>query len=125
VKNFLEENNTVVFQAKFEWCKAKKHLPFDFLIQKFKIIIEVDGLQHFKQVMNWQSPEETLKIDKLKSSLALKNGYSVIRISQDDVFKNTLDWQKILTECIKEYVSPVCIFISKDPQLYNTHKNSV
>lgn len=124
VKNFLEENNSIVCQAKFEWCKAKRHLPFDFFLEKFKIIIEVDGLQHFKQVMNWQSPEETLKIDKLKSSLALKNGYSVIRISQEDVFNDALDWQKILSDCIKEYDNPVCVYISKDPQLYSAHKNN-
>ena len=42
-------------QYKIDWCrnlKTKKYLPFDFVLNNYKIIIELDGLQHFKQVSN-------------------------------------------------------------------------
>jgi hypothetical protein len=45
-------------QFKQEWCKKIKHLPYDFCIPEYKIIIELDGVQHFTQIMNWSSPEE-------------------------------------------------------------------
>ena len=73
-------------QQTFEWCKNKNLLPFDFCIEEFKIIIELDGLQHFKQVSNWQSPETIQSTDKYKMRLANKHGYSVIRIFQPDYF---------------------------------------
>ena len=39
-------------QFKVEWCKNKNHLPYDFVLDDFKLIIELDGLQHFEQVSN-------------------------------------------------------------------------
>jgi very-short-patch-repair endonuclease len=82
----------LVRQFKVEWCKNIKHLPFDFVIQERKIIIELDGKQHFEQIGNWQTPEETRKNDLYKMKSANKNGYSVIRILQKDVYKNKYDW---------------------------------
>lgn len=60
--------------------KNKKYLPYDFVIHK--IIIELDGLQHFQQVGNWKSPTENLIRDKYKEDCANNNGYSIIRILQ-------------------------------------------
>jgi len=79
-------------QYKVDWCKNKKHLPFDFVIEDRKIIIELDGNQHFEQIGNWQSPEKTKEIDIYKMKCANENGYSVIRILQKDVYKNKYDW---------------------------------
>jgi very-short-patch-repair endonuclease len=86
-------------QFKAEWCMRKQHLPFDFVLPDDKIIIELDGLQHFVQVSNWSSPEEQLENDKYKEKCANENGYSVIRILQEDVFNDTYDWFKDL--CIE------------------------
>jgi very-short-patch-repair endonuclease len=83
-------------QAKFDWCKNKKYLPFDFCIPECKIIIELDGRQHFEQVENWVSPENQKAIDKYKMKCANENGYSMIRILQRDVLNNTYDWLKEL-----------------------------
>lgn len=77
-----------VYQFKDEWCinpVTNRHLKYDFLVNN-KIIIELDGLQHFKQVMNWASPEETRKRDLLKMKLLYDNGYSLIRLLQEDYF---------------------------------------
>lgn len=80
-------------QYKVEWCKNDvRCLPFDFVIEDNKIIIELDGLHHFKQVSNWNSPEHNRKRDLYKMKCANDNGFSIIRILQDDVYYNKYDW---------------------------------
>lgn len=93
---------TLIIQYKQEWCKKLKHLPFDFCIPEYKIIIELDGPQHFQQISNWSSPEEQFENDKYKEKCANDNEYSVIRILQEDVFYDTYDWCKELCETIEE-----------------------
>lgn len=123
VNGFLEDQySNIIPQPKFEWCKAKRLLPFDFLLDDLKILIEVDGPQHFRQVSNWGSPEEALERDIYKTKLALRHGYSLIRISQADIKANTVDWQEMINDEVKEYSQPTCVYISKDPELYNKHK---
>lgn len=106
---FLEENFLdVVYQLKVSWCKNPKtgrNLPFDFCISK--TIIELDGAQHHKQVMNWRSPEETQQLDRYKEECAIKNGYSVLRILQEDVWEDKTDWRKLLLEHIRDYENPI------------------
>jgi very-short-patch-repair endonuclease len=93
---------TIVTQFKQEWCKKIKNLPFDFCIKEYNVIIELDGAQHFQQISNWSSPEEQFENDKYKEKCANDNGYSVIRILQEDVFYDTYDWLKELCETIEE-----------------------
>ena len=93
---------STICQFKQEWCKNKRHLPFDFCIPEYKIIIELDGRQHFEQVPKWRTPEEEFENDKYKEDCANDNGYSVIRIVQKDVFNDTYDWKKYLYGSIEE-----------------------
>ena len=83
---------TIKRQYKVEWCKNKFCLPYDFAIEESKIIIELDGEQHFTQVSNWTSPETQIEKDKFKTDCANKNDFSVIRLLQDDVSKDKFDW---------------------------------
>ncbi|AHC54983.1 restriction endonuclease [Tunisvirus fontaine2] len=107
--SFLQEHfKNPVHQLKISWCKnpeTNKFLPFDFCVSK--TIIELDGAQHYKQVMNWQSPELTQKSDRYKEEQALKNGYSVLRIFQEDVWNDKIDWKSLLLEHVKDYETPV------------------
>jgi very-short-patch-repair endonuclease len=92
-------------QFKANWCKNLKtnnYLPFDFVLEDKKIIFEMDGFQHFKQVGKWQSPELTNINDNYKMECANKNGYSIIRILQDDVFKDKYNWLEELQLNIKK-----------------------
>ncbi len=111
----------IKFQCKFEWCKDKDYLRFDFLIEQLKIIIELDGNQHFFQVMNWTSPEDNLKKDIFKMKQANNNGYSVIRIVQENVYDNVKGWDKKLLEAIKTIGENENIYISKNPVIYHKH----
>jgi very-short-patch-repair endonuclease len=97
-----EKYNTLKTQYKVDWCKNKKHLPFDFVIEERKIIVELDGKQHFEQIGSWQSPEETRKNDMYKIKSANENRFSVIRILQKDVFIDKYDWLTELCENIEK-----------------------
>lgn len=85
-----------------DWCK-NHYLPFDFCMEDIKLIIEVDGRQHFMQVSNWTSPDITQQNDMFKMNRANENGYSVIRIYQEDIFYNKIDWKTKLTIFINDH----------------------
>jgi very-short-patch-repair endonuclease len=95
---------TLKTQFRAEWCKGQRYLPFDFYLKEYKIIIELDGGQHFKQVSDWKSPEIQRKNDIYKMNCANSNGYSVIRILQEDVQKNKYDWIKEIKSNIKNII---------------------
>ncbi len=104
-KTMLNMYPDIIQQFKQNWCKKKRFLPFDFCIPEYKIIIELDGAQHFRQVSNWSTPEEQFENDKFKEECANNNGYSVIRLLQEDVFNDTYDWVKELCDAIEEIKS--------------------
>ena len=89
----------------FQWSNKKR---YDFMIPEMQIIIELDGLQHFKQVSNWDSPENQFCNDMEKTMMACDNGYRVIHIVQEDVYNDNYDWYSVLYDTItssKEMVS--------------------
>ena len=105
-----EKYPEIIYQFKKEWCinqlsKTNKYLPFDFCIPEHKIIIELDGPQHFRQIMNWKTPEEQFENDKFKEECANNNGYSIIRLLQEDVMNDTYDWLKELCDAFEEIKS--------------------
>jgi very-short-patch-repair endonuclease len=110
---------TLIMQFKQDWCKNIQYLRFDFCIPESKIIIELDGRQHFEQVSNWKTPEEQFIRDKYKEQCANDNGYSVIRLLQEDVFYDTYDWVKELRdtiEQIKSWNKITNIYLSKNDE---------
>lgn len=121
--NFLINKYEVKIQHKFEWCKnnkTKNKYPFDFLINK--TIIECDGKQHFNQVSNWKSPEQNILRDNYKMKCALENGYSVVRIYQEDVWLNKNNWKEYLLKSIEICKDNSFIIIQKENEnLYKNH----
>ena len=103
-------------QKRFKWCKnpeTNRILPFDFCIPDLKLIIEIDGDQHFRQVWNWKAPELQQERDVFKMNLALDNGYTTIRIYQPDIYSNRNNWDKETEEAIKKYDEPEIICIGR------------
>ncbi len=100
-------------QKRFDWCRNdnKRFLPFDLLIEDYKLIIECDGIQHFCQVQTWKDPISTQQTDKYKMKCANENGYSVIRIYQEDVWNEKNNWGDKLKNAIKKYDIPKNIYI--------------
>lgn len=113
-------------QPNFGWCKneeTNRLLPFDFCCELLKLIIELDGGHHFRQISNWKSPEENTKRDIYKMEQANKNGYTIVRIIQEDVYSDKNDWEEKLRNAIKSYSTPTRIFICSDDE-YSKHKIS-
>lgn len=124
---WLSINYEVTYQNKYEWCKnieTNRYLFFDFVIEEYKIIIELDGMQHLKQVWNWSNPEEIQNRDTYKMKKANENGYTIIRILQDDVYKDKNDWKNKLIESIKIYDKPLYIYISNNNE-YDIYKEKL
>ena len=89
-------------------------MPYDFGIIDSKVLIELDGDQHFRQVSNWNSPENTQLKDIEKINYAYENNYSLIHIYQKEVWDNSYDWKTLLIKVIDwlKNNSPIILFIS-------------
>jgi len=123
---FLETLYTdVIHQSKKDFCKHPKTnrlLWYDFELPSTKIIIELDGMQHFTQISNWSSPEEVLERDIFKMKCAVTNGYSVIRLLQTEVLYDQFDWKQTLAFCIKIIQPGEVFYLCNNDKLYENHK---
>jgi very-short-patch-repair endonuclease len=86
IKNFLSINNiTFIPQYSFSDLKIIKLLPFDFYLPELKILIEYDGIQHFKGWSNNKVDlERRKKVDFFKNEYCLRNNIKLIRIPYTD-----------------------------------------
>ncbi len=114
-------------QLRFDWCRfseTNNYMPIDFGLINEKVLIELDGKQHFNQVSNWTSPEEVQIKDIEKINRCIANGYSIIHINQLDVWHDKYDWKNILINEIEglKGKQPSLVLISSDNS-YNTHIN--
>ncbi len=113
----------IIRQYTAKWCKNKetnRFLPFDFCLPDQKIIIELDGRQHFQQVRNWTTPDLQRSRDLYKMECAKINGYSIIRILQEDVWNDTYDWiEELCYNIDKSKYNDHYIFMCKN----NEYKN--
>jgi hypothetical protein len=117
--DFLKLGFSVKPQPKFLWCKKKNNLPFDFEVVDKNILIELDGRQHFETV--WEDCNIVFENDIFKMRCANENGYSVIRILQEDVWFDRYDWKSELLKVIQQYSYPNNIYLCKNDE-YNIHK---
>jgi len=95
------------FQYNADWCMNEitgKYFPFDYLLEILKIIIELDGNQHFIQILHRKDPLDQQERDIYKMKCANENGYSIIRIVQEDVYYNRYDWQTELNNAIMKII---------------------
>lgn len=108
VYSFLSVHNVdFEIHKTFDWSKRKE---YDFYIPNSQTIIEVHGLQHYKETGRGRTLKEEQKNDLLKINLANENGiknYIIIdaRISDIDFIKNNIIKSK-LVELLK--IKDVC-----------------
>ena len=108
----LEITNNNLDQYLTSWCKnpdTGKCLPYDFYIELVngkKIIIECDGRQHYKEHSLYHRNDWTLEKqhdrDIFKMKKALENNVSIIRVHQEEVWNDAINWEKELTDAINE-----------------------
>lgn len=96
----------IIKEWRVDFCRnpeTGRHLPYDFYIPSLKLIVEIDGPQHFVQVHNWaRTPEETQKLDQYKEIMATIRGITVIRLLQTDVLYDKNDWENHFTNVVDE-----------------------
>ena len=83
IRKYLEKNNIKYIQEKkFNDCKDKRELPFDFYLPKYNLCIEYDGEQHFKSIKHWGGDEKYKNIqkhDNIKNKYCKDNNIILIR----------------------------------------------
>lgn len=120
---YLSDKFKVENEVKFDWCKNEinDYMSFDFLIEDLKIIIELDGIQHFEECNFGLNPNDVMSKDVYKMCQAIKNGYSILRISQRDISAKRIDLNEDLLPNIITCNKPRIIFISSNENLYKRH----
>ena len=93
--SILLENLNIKFerQKKFDNCKDKRKLPFDFYLPDFNMCIEFDGKQHFNLSCNFGGNDalDTIKKhDRIKDDYCQYNDIKLLRIRYDEDIKNKL-----------------------------------
>lgn len=102
IATYLEKNNiSYVRQKKFDGCKYIAKLPFDFFIPNMNLVIEFDGIQHFKPVKLFGGEKEFEKTkikDEIKSRYCLDNNINLMRISYlEDIEERLSNIEKLIT----------------------------
>lgn len=67
-------------EYKFDGCKDKRNLPFDFFLPDYNVCIEYDGEQHYYPIYGDKSFELTHKHDFIKNKFCNDNNITLIRI---------------------------------------------
>jgi len=85
----LLNNNEINFipQKRFDGCKYKIALPFDFYLPKYNTCIEYNGIQHYKAIDNWGGKErliEQQKKDSIKKEYCNKNNIKLIIVKYNE-----------------------------------------
>ena len=132
----MELKSNFIHHRKFEWSSNKE---YDFIVYLSKnneeILIETNGLQHYKETNRGKSLNEEIANDNLKKKLALYNGikednYIVIDCRRSDfefikqnILKsnltkifclNNINWLKVEKKSLSNVIKEVCDIKNKN-----------
>jgi very-short-patch-repair endonuclease len=88
IADFLRRNNIKYTpQKRFNDCRFKKPLPFDFYLDDLKICIEFDGIHHFRDT-KFKGKKTNLEYiknnDAIKTNYCIVSGIKLLRIKYDE-----------------------------------------
>ena len=105
ISEFLNSINIpYIAQYRFDDCKDKRSLPFDFYLYENNICIEFDGLQHYEQRNGWTDLGLIQYHDKIKNNYCKMHDIRLIRIPYweqqniENILFNKLIQYKIIEE---------------------------
>lgn len=99
---------------------------FDFYLtfpDGFEVLVELDGAQHFWISNGWHT-DDGCERDLLKEEWAVQRGLCVIRVLQEDVWYDRLDWQGWLVRSIAAARSGEPQPITPDAPEYRSHESA-
>lgn len=89
IKHYLKNNNiSFVREYRFEKCRYKNTLPFDFYLPEQNVCIEFQGKQHYIARSIFGGEEgliETQKRDKIKKDFCQENNISLLEIKYTEI----------------------------------------
>jgi len=97
IANYLTSNNiSFESQKRFQNCKYKETLPFDFYLSDSNILIEYDGEFHYLPIISMKELRLIKKRDSIKTNFCNKNNILLIRIPYfiNDKIDTILDYIK-------------------------------
>lgn len=137
----LKEQNQIddfEMEKKFIWCsfynpfiENMSYGIYDFVIERKKLIIEIDGGFHRKSRKESKISLDEIKYrDNQKDVLAINNGYDILRISDEGNFQNNIisstlinifdlskiDWNNCLQNSLHTFVKEVCDIKYEHPE---------
>jgi very-short-patch-repair endonuclease len=81
IENWLILNKIkFIKQYKFQKCKNKRKLPFDFYLLDYNICIEFDGYHHYNPIHGKKTFKQIKKCDNIKTHFCKNNNIKLIRI---------------------------------------------
>jgi very-short-patch-repair endonuclease len=83
-----------VRQKKYDECKNKICLPFDFYLTDFNILIEYDGIGHFSPIEAFggvNAFEYRQRNDTIKNKFVQDNNIKLLRIKYNEKINKKLD----------------------------------
>lgn len=90
----IKHNVDYIPQYKFNDCKNKQMLSFDFYLPNYNLCIEYDGIQHYEPI-KYFGGERKLKYiqqnDDIKTKYCNDNNIVLLRIKYDDNIEEVLD----------------------------------
>ena len=117
----IEKNIVYEIQKRFENCRDKYPLPFDFYLPELNVLIECQGIQHYMPISSWNRKdftkeqaledfEDRIKKDAIKREYANNNGCKLIEISYKE--------QKRIPEILDAVLKDVVIIQKEPHQLF-------
>lgn len=88
ISNYLSKNDIkFTAQKRFDCCRNKLPLPFDFYLNELGLILEAQGIQHFKPIEFWGGKEGLEKRqfrDKIKKDWVETSPHTLYYINYDE-----------------------------------------
>ena len=95
ISKYLDEKNIkYIRQKKFDDCRFKYPLKFDFYLNDYDLCIEFDGIQHFKPIDYFGGIERfkyEQKLSLIKDNFCSSKGIKLIRIKYNENLIEKLD----------------------------------
>lgn len=103
ISKFLDDINVRYEQQKrFNDCRDKYTLPFDFYLPDYNVCIEYNGIQHYEPVEVFGGEEAlqgTIKRDKIKEAYCNRNGIRLLQIPYYNDMHDELERLNALLMC--------------------------
>lgn len=106
MKFFNGKDISYQYQKTMNGLKDTKDLVYDLFIKEYNLLIEYDGLQHFRAVKQYGGPkgfDKLRKHDILKCIYAFDNGYNFIRLSHKLTKEEITDTLNEMLNKIKKF----------------------